>query len=142
MAGLTYDGISSTEIDSTILSGTSHLGDTGSFATGIRALNFVSPGSITDAQGRLRSTVIGSATATVYGGWLQVGSAATSAGSVGFVELGQPMSTANYRTIFAGVGYVAGVGSVSAWESGTKSTSGVSFIGAASTTYNWLAIGT
>ena len=142
MAGLTYDGIPSTEIDSTNFSGTVALFQTGSFATGIRALDTVNTGSITDAQGRLRSTLLGSATTSVFGGWVQTGSAATSAGSVGFAAFGLPTSDTVYYLQLTPRAFVAGGGSVVPFESGTRSTSGVSFVGAASQTYSFIVIGT
>ena len=142
MAGITYDGIPSTEIDSSIFSGTTVLSAAGSFSTGIRILNQTATGSITDAQGRLRSAVLGSATTSVFGGWIQAGSASTTAGSVGYAAFGQPTSDTNYYVILNGRAYAGGVGSVAPWESGTRSTSGVSFIGAASTVYNFIVVGT
>lgn len=142
MAGLTYDGIASTEIDSSIFSGASFLIDVLSGATAIRALNYIGTGSVEDAQGRLRSSVLGSATTSVFGGWIQAGSAATSAGSVGFAAFGQPFSNTVYYVAISPRGFVAGGGSVVPFESGTRSTSGVSFVGAASTTYSFLAVGT
>ena len=142
MAGITYDGIPSTEIDSSIFSGTTALFDNGSFAAGLRPLNITAVGSITDSQGRLRSALLGSAITNVFGGWIQVGSAATSAGSVGFAAFGAPTSNSVYYLQLSPRGFVAGGGSVVPFESGTRSTSGVSFVGAASQTYSFLVVGT
>ena len=142
MAGLTYDGIPSTRIDSSTFSGTAALFQTGSFATALRVLDITSTGSITDAQGRLRSAVLGSGTEGAFCGWVQAGSAATSAGSVGFAAFGQPTSNTVYYLQISPRGFVAGGGSVVPFESGTRSTSGVSFVGAASQDYSFLVVGT
>lgn len=141
MAGITYDGIPSTEVDSINFSGTNFYGSVGSIVT-LRNTNYLGVGSVSDGQGRLRSTFLGSGTVGAFGGWIQVGSAVTSAGSVGFANFGQATSDTNYYLMLTGRRYADGTGSVAAWESGTRSTSGVSFVGAASANYNFVVIGT
>ena len=127
MAGITYDGIASTRIDTITGSGM-----------------YVYAGSaIVDGEGRIRSTVIGSATAQVFGGVLQTGSVVTSAGSLAFIAFGQPMPNTNYYVVASTTNPAAGdgTGSTCPAVSGTRSTSGVSLIGAASSRYAWMAIG-
>ena len=139
MPGL-LDGIASTEIRSLTVSGTESQFSTGSFANVRVGTNFTGAGSVTDAQGRVRSISLGST--STFGGFIQTGSATKSGGSLGYALLGTAYSNTNFYVQVTGRQYADGVGSVTPWISGARTTSGVNFVGAASTVYDWMAIGT
>lgn len=161
MAGITYDGIPSTQIDSSNFSGTNFYGSVGSIvglrigntATpgSITALNITTTGSITEATGRLRSNTIGSPGA--FGAIVQAGSFATTAGSTAAVAFRQNFTTANAYVFVAwpqsglvsALQNAATAGSLNVVTSGTanngKNTSGVNVVGGASFTYDYIAIG-
>ena len=122
--------ISGANVQTTNLSGVSF--------NSLSGVNITVTGSYTDTNSRIFVPSAGSPAG--YNVIIQTGSAATSAGSLGFVPLGQGMPNFYYVT-FAGDGYTAGVGSIAAWTSGTKHASGVNFVGGASTLYNWIAVG-
>ena len=103
--------------------------------TAVRGANVI------NAEGELQSVLLGSATTSVYGGIIQVGSGATSAGSIGYVKLGVPTASATFYTQLTQRTFSADGGSVAPFTSGTYSTSGVSFVGAASTSYDWIVVG-
>lgn len=95
--------------------------------------------NVGDVNGEVNSILLGSTTANVWGGVLQVGSFDTSAGSVGFVTLGTPFSSAAYYVVVtpaeSGAGYEEG------YISGVKHVSGVNFVGGESSRYDWMAVG-
>ncbi len=130
MAGITYDGMSSTLRTSSTYSGTSFLGDTGSFATGVR-----SP-TIANTTGTLRSAGTGSP--STFGAFVQGGTVVTTAGSAGTIEFGTAFATTSWFGILT-AGSVGGVNQ--AYISGTRNVSGAAIVGGPSITYNYLAIG-
>lgn len=88
----------------------------------------------------LKSTLLGSETTNIWGGFIQAGSLLTSAGSVGFVKFGTPYTSATSYYVVA-----TSCGSVASYEksyiSGARNASGVNFVGAASARYDWIAVG-
>jgi hypothetical protein len=108
---------------------------TGSF-TGV---NLVMTGSLTDASGRYQVTSVGSP--AQYGGIIQAGSTVTTAGSIGTIVFGRRFSAAAYYVTMSPIGYSDGAGSVVPWVSGTLAVGSCTFVGAASATYNYNAIG-
>ena len=157
--GLGFEEVNQAVTSTETISGTNVYGISGTFARdtitvadivtanitttsggNIRGTNIITPGSFTDSLGKLQSVSLGSATTTVYGGIIQTGSGVTSAGSIGYVKLGVPTSTATYYVGLTPRTFTAGAGSVVPFTSGTYSTSGVSFIGAAAANYDWIVI--
>lgn len=108
--------------------------------TAISAGNVSTIGSFVEGSKRLQSTLLGSATTNVWGGFIQAGSLLTNSGSLGFVKFGTPYTSASSYYITA-----APCGSAPGFEkwyiSGVRHISGVNFIGAASTRYDWIAAG-
>ena len=94
---------------------------------------------VSNVDGAIFSNSIGSP--GLFSAFIQAGSVTTGAGSDGFVKLKQAF-TGSFFITFTPRGFVAGGGSVVPFTSGTTSiNSGCTVIGAASTTYNWIAIG-
>lgn len=145
MAGL-IDGLGYEELgDAT---GT---GDTGSkvaalWVTGsvtsesqISGLNVFATGSvagarINDSNGPIFSVSVGSP--ATYGLKIQAGSIVTAAGSGATIVFGTQFTNNQYKVAFGNVG-----GSVVAFVSGTTNVSGCAVVGAASQTYNYIAMG-
>ena len=150
----TIDGLGFEEVNQAssteIISGTNVYGTTGSFGTvkvttgNIATVNTTTLSGTTirvGGEGTLHSVQLGSATTQLYTGLVKAGSLNTSAGSVGFIKLG---------TAFAGgaTGWYASITSTGSYTgfdqsyiSGTRHTSGVNVVGAASTRYDWIAVG-
>lgn len=76
-----------------------------------------------------------------YNTSFQAGSSVTSAGSLGFTTFGKVFPSTEYYITLSPRNFVDGAGSVVPYASGVYATSGVNFVGAASTAYNWIAIG-
>ncbi len=113
----------------------------GSFLGNFAAITDIyGTGSIIDNRGRLRSSLLGSATTNVWGAFIQAGSLLTTTGNVGFVKFGTPFSSATSYYVTA-----SPCGSATSFEnwyiSGTRNASGVNFVGAASLRYDWQAVG-
>lgn len=141
--------ITGSVIADSFVSGTTVYGTTGNFVTAnattgsiatLRNTNIVNVGSISDSDGRHRSSLLGSATSNVWGGFMQAGSFTTSAGSIGFIKLGTPYTSAtSYYVNATATGSATGFGL--SYVSGTRHISGVNFVGAAALRYDWVAIG-
>jgi len=112
-----------TQVKSAVVSGTSIRGET-----------------MIDADGTLTSSNVNASASVAYGATVQAGSIATSAGSAATVLFGQNFAGSYFMTL-SPQNFVAGVGSVSAFSSGTRNVSGCEIVGAASTTYDWVAVG-
>lgn len=138
MAGLTYDGIPSTQTDSSNFSGINiYASNISGIAIRVTTATFV---NATNGDGQLQSVSAGSP--STFGGWTYVGSATTGAGSLGTYVGGEDLPSTNYYVLFSPRNFAAGVGSVVPYASGTKSTVGGSFVGAASASYDYIIIGT
>ena len=133
MPGL-LDGISSSELLSSVVSGTESQFSTGSFANARVGTNFTAAGSLSDGLGRVRP--LGAGSPTVYGKYLQTGSMTASDVSVSVV----------FGTAFAAIPRVV----VSSTQSGTLSdgawvgstiTTGFNFWGQSGLAYNYIAVG-
>lgn len=130
MAGITNDGIASTERDSSTFSGTLILGATISGT----ALRGSLTGGYNDGNGAVYSVGVGSP--ITYGAKIQAGSAVTSAGSLAVVQFGAGFATNQYKLVLTGID-----SSGTAFISGTVRASGCTIVGAPSLVYNWIAIG-
>jgi hypothetical protein len=89
---------------------------------------------INDSNGALFSVSVGSP--STYGAMIQCGSVVTGASSGATIVFGTMFSTNQYKVAFGNVG-----GSEVAFVSGTTNISGCAIVGAASQTYNYIAIG-
>ena len=104
--------------------------------TNIRGGNIITPGSVTDTDGLLTSVSVGSPAS--FGGRVAAGVVTTAGGSGGTIKFGQQMPSTTYSVAF-------GVSGADMTEtptvSGAKNVSGCEVIGAASTTYYYVAAG-
>lgn len=100
-----------------------------------------------NANGRIDTISLGSATTQVYGLSIQVGSVTTTAGAFGSALFARPFANTQY-VFFAQAGstgtrtigdMISGIAVVSGANG--KNVSGVVFAGAASMYYDWVAIG-
>jgi len=94
-------------------------------------------GSITDGDGYLESSNLGSP--TTYGQRVQAGFATTSAGSEADIDLGISFSSQPYAMAFGESGTACSA--KSPVVSGVQTISGCTIIGEASTVYSWIAVG-
>lgn len=127
MAGLLFDGIPSTENDSSTFSGT----------------NFLVGGSlvanrINDSNGALFSASVGST--AVYGAKVQAGTAGPLLAATGSIVFGTLFSNSNFVTVItpqvSGTLYPFIVSGTT-----TYSTSGITYGGQSGLSYNWIAVG-
>lgn len=132
MAGLTFDGIASTRIDSSVFSGASLQ------VTSVSGTNFNLAGSITDTNGRLQSAALGSP--ATFGAFVQAGTAGQLLAATGSIVFGRAFSNSNFIVTItpqtSGTLYpyiVSGTG--------TYSTSGITYGGQSGLAYNWIAVG-
>ena len=134
MAGLTYDGIPSTQIDSSNFSGTNYLGETGSF-TNVR-------GTFTDTLGALFS--VGTGSPITYGAKIQVGIGSTNAGNSGVALFGTQFANTNYAITITPTRSYIGTGDHAGspyYISGVRNVSGALIIGPTGTTFAFIAVG-
>lgn len=131
MAGLTYDGIPSTQTDSSFFSGTN-----------LELAGSLISNRINNANGALFSASIGSPGA--FGATIQAGSIATTAGSTATITFNRNFANAQYSMFLTPNALADGVGSVVPYllsGTTTKTISGANIVGAASTQYNYVAVG-
>lgn len=142
--GLGFDELND---DSDTAQKTAQLNITGSVTAGaqVSGLNLFAAGSamggtVRDSLGRIRSAVRSHA-GSDYGLFVQAGSVATAAGSGGTIEFVESFASANYLLTLTPHNFANGAGSVVPFVSGTRNTSGCEVVGAASTVYNYVAVG-
>ncbi len=127
----------------TLIQGDTLLGDVVTsglvISGGAARLGIVTATSFADATGSVRGANLGSP--TLYRAFVQAGSFATSAGSAATVLFGKQFSTADYAIAISPLNFYAGAGSVAPYASGTRNVSGCEAVGAASTSYDYVAVG-
>lgn len=130
MAGLQYDGIPSTQTDSSTFSGTSALGTTGSF-TNIR-------GTLTSTDGAVYSAGVGSP--ITYGAIVQAGTAGPLLGATGSIKFGRQFTNASFIVTItpqvSGTLYPYVVSGTT-----TYTVSGITYGAQSGLSYNWVAVG-
>ena len=158
ISGATIQGtlISGTTVAATNVSGASIVAGAGTIGTAELADSAVSGAKIADAGiGNAKlDTVAASGTKVDYGvpiaylgsiaraGLLiQAGSVATGAGSGGTIVFAKQFISNDYLVLLSPDNFVAGAGSVVPYASGTKNRSGCEMVGAASTVYQYAAVG-
>jgi len=107
----------------------------------VKGAQIVSNGSVVDELGRLRNTVLSHAGST-YGAFVQAGSVVTDAASGGTIEFAHNFADVNYIVTLTPQNYTAGAGAAVPYVSGTRNVSGCEIVGAASTVYDYIAVGT
>ena len=130
MAGITFDGIPSTQKDSSNFSGTNVLAVTGSF-TNVR-------GTFTNLNGALASAGIGSP--ITYGALVQAGVAGPLLAATGSIVFGRQFANATFVTVITP--QVSGTlfPYVSSGTT-TYTVSGITFGAQSGLAYNWVAVG-
>ena|SRR3990167_3156737 len=129
MAGLTYDGIPSTRIDSSTFSGTELL------VTTLSGVNLLVAGSASDGRGRL--AVAGAGSPVAFGFYVQAGSAIASNVSVN-VAFPQAFATIPRVVLTQAISGTNADGSYI----GSTITTGFIFFGPSGAAHNYIAIGT
>lgn len=146
MAGLTYDGIPSTQTDSSNFSGTNVLGVTGSF-TNVTVGGSIVAGRINDANNAVFSVIYGGTTpgsAGTYGARVQAGRVGPLIAGTGSIVFPLAFTNRNYVVSLAAEGPVAdGLGSTVPYISSgiTHATSGCTINAGSGYVYNWVAVG-
>ena len=123
MAGITFDGIPSTRIDSSTFSGT----------------NFLVGGSVTanrinDSNGAIFASAVGSPSS--YGAFIQAGSSMALLATTGSLTFGRVFTNTNYYLVITPTR-----SGTSPWGVLTNSTSGAEIYGASGGVYNYIAVG-
>lgn len=127
----------------TLIEGDTILGDVAVsglvISGGATRLGVITATSFADATGSVRGANLGSP--TLYRAFVQAGSFATSAGSAATVLFGKQFATADYAIAISPLNFYAGAGSIAAYASGTRNVSGCEAVGAASASYDYVAVG-
>lgn len=133
MAGLAFDGIPSTQTDSSNFSGTNV------YATTISGVNYNITGSISDANGRVTSSSTGSP--ATFGAFIQGGQGGPLLAATGSVVFGRLFSSSAYSLVIS-----PNISGTLPWSvasgTGTYSTSGATVNGQSGLFFNWIAVGT
>lgn len=124
------DGLGGEEVNQTTNVQTSYIESTGSLI-GVR---------ISNSDGALFPSITGSPAS--YGAFVQAGNVSTSAGSIATIVFGAPYTTTTfYVAVTPGSNALANAAGSAVPILSAVTVSGANFRGAASTSYNWIAVG-
>lgn len=135
------DGLPSLEIRATTISGTTLQASTAAFGASEIGNAELADNSASGAKVDPTFPTASLGSTRRFGAFIQAGSVATAAGSGGTIEFGVQFANTGYWLTLSPANFVTGAGSVVPYVSGTRNRSGCEIVGAASTTYEFIAIG-